>query len=339
MRLTHTDGSKYVDFQATDAGDFAITGSNANATYHFTSTGHTTLAIQSSAGDGDSQVGFSVDGGASLAFSLGVDDGDSDKFKIGTSTIDTNTRLTIDASGNVGIGTTSPSELLQINAAADGDECFIQFQEAGADRAKVGINTSNNLLIHNQFINKHIVFKVNDQGNTREALRIDGAVSEVVVNQSGESLVDFRVESDNQTHMIYVDGSLDRVGIMTNNPESSFHSAGSMSINTTRLDSSNDPGSSYSCAVTDHVLLVNTRPTAQGGIDSTLSITLPDAASALGRVIVVKDAGGYSDVNGITISRQGSDTIDGINTSVSIPNPAGWLRFVSDGNSSWYQIG
>ena len=182
LRLTHTDGSKYVDFQATDAGDFAITGSNANATYHFTSTGHTTLAIQSSAGDGDSQVGFSVDGGASLAFSLGVDDGDSDKFKIGTSTIDTNTRLTIDASGNVGIGTTSPSELLQINAAADGDECFIQFQEAGADRAKVGINTSNNLLIHNQFINKHIVFKVNDQGNTREALRIDGAVSEVVVN-------------------------------------------------------------------------------------------------------------------------------------------------------------
>ena len=248
--------------------------------------------------------------------------------------------LHVDAGTNkVGIGATAPAELLTINAAADGDECFIQFQEGDADRAKVGINTSNNLLIHNQFINKHIVFKVNDQGNTREALRIDGAVSEVVVNQSGESLVDFRVESDNQTHMIYVDGSLDRVGIMTNNPESSFHSAGSMSINTTRLDSSNDPGSSYSCAVTDHVLLVNTRPTAQGGIDSTLSITLPDAASALGRVIVVKDAGGYSDVNGITISRQGSDTIDGINTSVSIPNPAGWLRFVSDGNSSWYQIG
>jgi len=261
---------------------------------------------------------------------------DENKIRFDTAGVE---RMIIDSAGQVGIGTTSPDHLLTLNAAADGDGCFIQFKEEEADRAKIGINTSNNFLIHNQFTNKHIVFKVNDQGNTREALRIDGAVSEVVVNQSGESLVDFRVESDNKTHMLYVDGSLDRVGVMMNNPESSFHIGGSMSINTTRLDSSNDPGSAYSCAATDHVLLVNTRPTDQGGIDSTLSITLPDAASALGRVIVVKDAGGYSDINGITVSRQGGDTIDGINTSVSVPSPASWLRFVSDGNGVWYQIG
>ena len=261
---------------------------------------------------------------------------DENKIRFDTAGVE---RMIIDSAGQVGIGTSIPDEVLTLNTASDGDECFIQFQEGGADRAKIGINTSNNFLIHNQFMNKHIVFKVNDQGNTREALRIDGAVSEVVVNQSGESLVDFRVESDNKTHMLYVDGSLDRVGVMMNNPESSFHIGGSMSINTTRLDSSNDPGSAYSCAATDHVLLVNTRPTDQGGIDSTLSITLPDAASALGRVIVVKDAGGYSDINGITVSRQGGDTIDGINTSVSVPSPASWLRFVSDGNGVWYQIG
>ena len=89
------------------------------------------------------------------------------------------------------------------------DETFIQFKEDGEDRAKIGMNTSNNLVIHNQYINKHIVFKVNDQGQTREGLRIDGAVPEVVVNEGSESLVDFRVEGDNKTHMVFVDGSFD----------------------------------------------------------------------------------------------------------------------------------
>ena len=89
------------------------------------------------------------------------------------------------------------------------DETFIQFREAETDRAKISINTSNNLVLHNQFINKHIVFKVNDQGQTREGLRIDGAVPEGVVNEGSESLVDFRVEGDNKTHMVFVDGGFD----------------------------------------------------------------------------------------------------------------------------------
>ena len=118
----------------------------------------------------------------------------------------------------VGIGTTSPDHLLTLNAAADGDGCFIQFKEGEADRAKIGINTSNNLLFHNQFTNKHIVFKVNDQGSTREGLRIDGAVPEVVVNEGSDSLVDFRVESDNNTHMLFVDGGNDKIGINTDQP-------------------------------------------------------------------------------------------------------------------------
>jgi hypothetical protein len=120
---------------------------------------------------------------------------------------------------NIGIGTTSPDEILTVNSAADGDECNIQLQEAGDDRAKIGINTSNNLVIHNQSANKHIVFKVNDAGTTREGFRINGAVPEVVVNEGSESLVDFRVESNNQTHMLFVDGGNNKIGIKTNQPE------------------------------------------------------------------------------------------------------------------------
>lgn len=55
------------------------------------------------------------------------------------------------------------------------------------------------------------MFKVLDGGTTREAFRMDGAVPEVVVNQTGDSLVDFRVESNNNTHAFFVDGGNDIV--------------------------------------------------------------------------------------------------------------------------------
>ncbi len=43
-----------------------------------------------------------------------MDDGDLDTFKIGTSAIDTNTRLTIDGNGNVGIGMSVPVVLMHV---------------------------------------------------------------------------------------------------------------------------------------------------------------------------------------------------------------------------------
>mgnify|MGYP007063366954 CR=1 FL=1 len=148
-------------------------------------------------------------------------------------------RMHLDGDGKIGIGTTNPDEMLTINASADGDECFIHFQEAGTDRAKVGINTSNNLVLHNQYTNKHIVLKVNDAGVTREGLRVNGAVPEVVVNEGSESLVDFRVESNNQTHMLFVDGGNDKIGIKTNQPELALD----INDNAIRIRNSNTPSS------------------------------------------------------------------------------------------------
>ena len=105
----------------------------------------------------------------------------------------------------------------------------IQFQIGGEDRAKILVNTSNNLVFHNQFVNKHIVFKANDQGVTREGFRIDGAVPEVVVNQGSESMIDFRVESNNNTHMLFVDGGNEKVGIGTASPSTTFHAYANVS--------------------------------------------------------------------------------------------------------------
>ena len=133
----------------------------------------------------------------------------------------------------IGIGTTSPDpdELLTIDGVSGDHEANIQFREDGANRAKIGVNDSDNLVFHNQTVNKHIVFKVNDQSVTREGLRIDGAVPEVVVNEGAESLVDFRVESDNNTHMLFVDGANDKVGINTDAPDYTLDVAGDIGVN------------------------------------------------------------------------------------------------------------
>ncbi|UCE38538.1 MAG: hypothetical protein JSW00_04725, partial [Thermoplasmata archaeon] len=68
--------------------------------------------LELSASSGDPVLTFSL--GVDDKFTLGVDDSDADKFKIGTTAIDTNTRLTIDSIGNVAIGGTAAASKLSV---------------------------------------------------------------------------------------------------------------------------------------------------------------------------------------------------------------------------------
>ena len=262
----------------------------------------------------------------------------SDENKIRFDTAGTE-RMIIDATGKVGLGTSTPSEQLTINGADDSGQPAIQFQEGAADRAKIFINSSNNLEIKQQFTNKHIVFKVLDAGTTREAFRMDGAVPEVVVNQTGDSLVDFRVESNNNTHMLFVDGGNDVVGINHSAPASTLTVGGSISMRVTNINAANDPGTTYTITATECVILVNTRPTAQGGIDSAITLTLPDAGDNPGMLVTVKDSAGYADQNNITVSSAGSDTVEGVGTTLVLNNIAQKTTLISDGVSNWVEIG
>ncbi|MEY5049805.1 MAG: hypothetical protein RLZZ175_3164 [Bacteroidota bacterium] len=64
---------------------------------------------------GDPKINFQLNG--TTNFSIGIDNSDSDKLKIGTSALETNTRVTIDNTGNVGVGTSSPISGLDIQTS------------------------------------------------------------------------------------------------------------------------------------------------------------------------------------------------------------------------------
>ena len=96
------------DISLTHAADTSLTLAGTGSTSGF--------VINNTATDGDPFLAFALSG--TQTFTMGVDDGDSDTFKIGTTAIGTNTRLAIDSSGKVGIGTGSPSSTLELEGSS-----------------------------------------------------------------------------------------------------------------------------------------------------------------------------------------------------------------------------
>ena len=104
------------DIPLTHAADTSLTLGGAGGT--------TGLIINNTATDGDPFLSFALSG--TQTFTMGIDDGDSDKFKIGTSAIGTSTALTLDSSGNL---------VITGDLTVSGDDITM------------GTNTSGNLLI------------------------------------------------------------------------------------------------------------------------------------------------------------------------------------------------
>ena len=170
------------------------------------------------------------------------------------------------------------------------------------------------------------MFKASDAGVSKEGLRLDGAVPEVVVNQNGASgqnntLVDFRVESDNNTHMLYVDGANDRVAIDTSTPNSGLH------VNTSVAFAGKVISQNYTATASDHMIFVNAG-------QSSITLSLPTAVGIAGRQYIIKRVDGNGQ-NQVTVDPNGSQTIEGAVTK-SIENQNS-IVIVSD-NSNWWIV-
>ena len=244
----------------------------------------------------------------------------------------------------------------------------ITFKEAGVSKGVIGINSSDNIQIENKSTNKHIVFKVNDGGVVREGFRIDGEVAEVVVNQGSEALVDFRVESNNKESAIKVDGSTDKVLILSGGAGASNNEAIATDVNFYVSGTMGSRGSSTlgtSLFGGDHVVSGSTvtlagvyRSTAFKTnnfnvapndhflfIDSSaghVTASLQSAATAgKGRELVFKDSAGYAGEtnNRIVIKPVVGDKLEGVADETKIEVLSGSISIISDGVGQYFIVG
>ena len=308
----------------TNAGLVGIGTDDPDNTLHISSSGNTHLKIQSDngsyaalkmkSGTGDSTYVWTPEDTSDIRLYAGGDD-----------------RVHVDNTGNVGIGTTDPSYNLHVASAAsavvliDGassTDAFLRFGQAGTLKSFIKQGSGGHLVITNETADKDIIFNIKDNTIPREGLRLNGNVAEVVVNEGSDSLVDFRVESNSNTHMLYVDGSSNNIGIGTSTPTTMLNIDGPIA---TAISTKT---SNYTITSTDSTILANAS-------SASVVITLPAVADCTGRIYIVKCTA-KGEGNAVNVASNGSETIDGSTNDV-ILEAFGVVTLQSDG-AGWYKI-
>jgi hypothetical protein len=212
VRIGHpTSGEIYIDAASNGAvtlnydnsGKLTTTSTGVYVIGTITSDGLTVDAVTMRLDGGDDEAKFIIDSGTNFdAFiqykeagsnnwSVGVDGSDGNKFKFGVgSDLTTSTAVTIDSSGNVGIGTSSPSTIMHLSGVGeairieDTDETLaagqtigkLEFYANDASGAGAGVKASVKALSEDTIGRTSLVFSTTDATtNDQEAMRINSS--------------------------------------------------------------------------------------------------------------------------------------------------------------------
>ena len=219
-------------------------------------------------------------------------------------------------------GSSLDSALLRIENEKATTGTGVQIENSGTASSKWDIivpGSSTNLTIKANGSDHVTIQNDGDVGigttNPTATLDVDG---DAIFNESGAAK-DFRIESDANTHQLYVDGTNNEIGVNTSTPASGLEVNTSMGLKVTTITSAT------TLDQTHNVVLCNT---------GSYTVTLPAAASNTGKVYYIKNID--SDGDYFTIDGNSTETIDGDETFELLAyNHA--VRIISDG-SGWHVI-
>ena len=148
----------------------------ATAMHVYQATGNTALRVESAAANSQAQINFKND---ARRYNVGINSSDNLVFEDDTAA---STRMVIDSSGNVGIGTSSPSDLLHVYKSSN---AILKVEEANgyASLQQSGVNS----YLNNVASGGSLIFR--NGASPTEAMRIDssGRVMIAETSNSGYS--------------------------------------------------------------------------------------------------------------------------------------------------------
>ncbi|MGJ8683710.1 MAG: tail fiber domain-containing protein [Nonlabens sp.] len=183
--------------------------------YYYEEVTDTWIPIAGAAAADNQQIDVLNLNGTTLELSL-QDDGQATQTLDLSSLQDGNTQNTLDGAydeGGAGTG-----RIITADTGA------VEIQGNGGLLVEDDI-TAGNAILHNGDADTFLQFTDNVidlNAGGRNYLNINHANQELLINSSGAT-TDFRVRSDNETNMFFIDGSEDKIGIGTNNPLNPFH--------------------------------------------------------------------------------------------------------------------
>jgi len=168
-------------------------------------------------------------------------------------------------------------------------------------------------------------------GTEAEFMRIDG-IDGIVFNE-GSADIDFRVESNGQANMLFVDASTDKVGIGTNAPTERLDVNGYVKALGVRTGSLRSQGLEIIAGTSNFTLV----PSLHAGTyviytNANGTITLPATSSAGEHYTILNTTGGN-----ITVGRNGNN-INGAASDITVGTYNG-VTCISVGNNDWIALG